>query len=115
MSAQTRPSGLTSKRSSAGPSFSAPRLAHSSVWSTVTASSSRTLRSGLRTVSPETLTLPARIKACARSRDSTRPVWVNKTSSLGNTEDHADHQADRRADDYLHRRVSQQLAAPHFL
>src|SRR5216684_749058 len=46
------------------------------------AASSLTDRSGLRTVSPATRTLPARIRACARWRDSASPLFVTSTSSL---------------------------------
>src|SRR6266852_942903 len=45
------------------------------------AASSLTDRSGLRTVSPATRTLPARIRACARWRDSASPLFVTSTSS----------------------------------
>src|ERR1051325_828601 len=102
-------------RSRAGPSLRAPRLAHCSAWSTVTTSSSRTLRSGRRTVSPDTFTLPARIRARARSRDSIKPVCVNMTSSLGNSEDETDDQADQGAHDDLQRGVAEQLAQPLLL
>src|SRR5712691_4763909 len=43
---------------------------------------SLTDRSGRRTVSPATRTLPARIRACARWRDSASPLFVTSTSSL---------------------------------
>src|SRR6266851_4590769 len=46
------------------------------------AASSLTDRAGLRTVSPATRTLPARIRACARWRDSASPLFVTSTSSL---------------------------------
>src|SRR5438034_304491 len=83
MSAQTRPVGSTPNRSSAGASLSAPRLAYPGSASTSMRASSLTARSGRRTVSPATRTLPARIKACARSRDSASPLLVTSTSRRG--------------------------------
>src|SRR6266550_1826295 len=80
MSAQTRPVGSTANRPSAGASLSAPRLAYPGSASTSMRASSLTARSGRRTVSPATRTLPARIKACARSRDSASPQFVTSTS-----------------------------------
>src|SRR4051812_41876900 len=118
MLAHTRPEGSTRKWSSAGASFNAPRLANAGSESTAMSASSLTERSGLRTVSPPTRTLPARIRACARSRDSARPFLVTRTSRRvtgGPLEEEADHQANRRADDDLERRVSQQLAEPQLL
>src|SRR5947208_2746740 len=83
--------------------------------------SSLTLRSGLRTVSPATRTLPARMSACARCRDSASPLFVTSTSSRGMTlsEDEPDDKADYSADQHFERRVSQKLTqvrllhAPH--
>src|SRR3982074_1119321 len=71
--------------------------------------SSLTVRSGRRTVSPATLTFPARIRACARSRDSASPVLVTRTSNLGTLKEKPDHDAEHRPDQDLHRGVPKQL------
>src|SRR5690348_14299031 len=83
--------------------------------------SSLTARAGLRTVSPATRTLPARISACARSRDSARPLCVTSTSRRGISgpyrplEDESDDETDQRADQDFGRRVAEQLAQPGLL
>src|ERR1700680_1214460 len=115
MSAQTRPLGSTPKVSSAGPSLRAPRLAYSGADSTEMAASSATDRSGRRTVSPATRTLPARIRAWARSRDSARPLLVTSTSSLGNLKNQSDGDADDSADEHLDRGVTEQLTQHRLL
>src|SRR2546427_540025 len=132
MSAQTRPPGSTPNRSSAGASLRAPLLAYPGSESTSMCASSLTARSGRRTVSPATRTLPARMSACARARDSASPLFVTNTSSRGISgqvrpacacppwsEDEPDAKTDHGADQHLERRVPQELTqvrllhAPH--
>src|SRR5438067_9356301 len=79
--------------------------------------SSLTVRAGLRTVSPATRTLPARIRACARSRDSARLLLATSTSRRGITrsDDQAYGKTDHRAHEHFERGVSKQLAQTRLL
>src|SRR6266567_4946320 len=81
------------------------------------ASSSRTARSGRRTVSPPTRTLPAMMSACARSLDAARPWRATSTSRrvMRALDEEADHDADDRADQHLDRSVAEELAQPLLL
>src|ERR1700682_373271 len=116
MSAQISPVGSMPNVMSAGPSFKAPRLAYAGPASTEIEASSLTVRPGRRSVSPDTRTLPARISACARSRDSARPLLATSTSSLGiDLEDQPHDDAKDSTHKDLDGRVPQELAQLLFL
>src|SRR5581483_6593750 len=119
MSAQTRPAGSTPNASSAGASFSPPRLTYRGPSTSSTWEASATLRAASRTVSPATLTLPARISAWAFWRDSTSPDSTSTTSSRSANRHQADQDPDPGPHQDLDRCVPEQLAqsvlldAPH--
>src|SRR5437764_7480031 len=114
MSAHTRPVGSRPKASSAGASFSPPRLTNGGGATTWTSSSEPTVRSGRRTVSPATRTLPARMRAWAWARDSAIPACVSAASNLidkGTLQgDQPYGYAESRSDQDLDGGVAEQLA-----